>query len=46
MDQLVDITNDVGVVAEMIDPNDVSFLGNLPQGLSHFALIAALDLAG
>ena len=45
MNELVTLTNDVGVLAEMRDPSDGAFFGNLPQGLSHLALVgAALDL--
>lgn len=45
MHEVVPLTNDVGIMAEMVDPDDGAFLGNLPQALSHLALIgAALDL--
>jgi GH15 family glucan-1,4-alpha-glucosidase len=43
MGRLLDLTNDVGLLAEEYDPQHRRFVGNFPQAFSHLTLVGAAN---
>jgi GH15 family glucan-1,4-alpha-glucosidase len=44
LERLLDVRNDLGLLAEEYDPRDKRQLGNFPQAFSHVSLIACARL--
>ncbi len=43
LDALLDLSNDVGIFAEMVDPSTRVALGNMPQAFTHMAVVTSCD---
>ncbi|NNE74539.1 MAG: hypothetical protein HKN26_12805, partial [Acidimicrobiales bacterium] len=43
VDALLDLSNDVGVFSEMVDPANGVALGNTPQAFTHMAVVTSCD---
>ena len=46
LERLLEIRNDVGLLAEEYDPKQKKFLGNFPQSFSHLSLVKSALLIG